>query len=156
MGKLGLLKNERMGQYEKEKGFASYKTIVDYFIGDLVLCNNITSVDNSVYDNLYIETKYYNENDEEITENEYFEDDNAYCDDSIPEIYQYYLCNISDYEKEQCEKAGLILSYSDMLECDILCVDHWGTSWDYVLTDVKLFDDYDDLKKWENGGDENE
>ena len=150
MEKLGLLKSEKMGNYEKEQGYASYKTIVDYFIGDLVLCNNIVEVDQSVYDNLIIEEKYYNENDEEITEEEYYNDDNAYRDSSTPEIYQWFICNLSDYDKKQCEKAGLILSYSDMLDCDVLCVDHLGTSWDYVLTDVKLFDNYDDLTKWEN------
>lgn len=150
MERLGLLKNEKMGNYEKERGYASYKTIVDYFIGDLVLCNNIIDIDQSVYDNLTIEERYYNENDEEITEEEYYNDDNAYCDSSTPEIYQYYLCHVSDYEKKQCEKAGLILSYSDMLDCDVLCVDHFGTSWDYVLTSVKLFDDYEALTKWEN------
>ena len=150
MEKLGLLKSEKMGNYEKERGYASYRTIVEYFIGDIVLCNNITEIDESIYDNLPIKERYYNENDEEITEEEYYNDDNAYFDNSAPEIYQYYLCHVSDYEKEQCEKAGLILSYSDKLECDVLCVDHWGTSWDYVLTNVKLFDDYEALTKWEN------
>lgn len=156
MEKLGLIKMEKMGNYEKEQGFASYKTIVDYFIGDLVLCNNIKDIDQSVYDNLEIKERYFNENDEEITEDEYYNDDNAYCDSSIPDIYQWFICNLSDYDKKQCEKAGLILSYSDMLDCDVLCVDHWGTSWDYVLTSVKLFDDYEDLQKYENGGIEND
>ena len=154
MEKLGLLKSEKMGEYEKEQGYASYRTIVNYFIGDCVLCNNIVEVDPSVYDNLIITEKYYNENDEEITEEEYYNDDNAYCDSSAPEIYQYFLCNVSDYEKEQCEKAGLILSYSDMLDCDVLCVDHHGTSWDYVSTNVKLFDDYEELKKYEESEDQ--
>lgn len=153
MEKIGLLKNEKMGEYEKEKGFASYRTIVEQFIGDIVLCNNIINIDESVLNNLEIEEKYYNDNDEEITEEEYYNDDNAYCDASAPEIYQYYLCNISDYEKEQLLKGGVILSYSDMLECDVLCVDHWGTSWDYVLTNVKLFDTYEELKAWENSND---
>lgn len=129
MEKMGLLKNnERMGKYELEQGYASYKTIVDYFIGDLVLCNNIVNIDESVYDNMEYET----ENEEDY-----------------PEIYQYFICNLSDWEKEQAKKAGLILSYSDMLECDVLCVNHCGTSWDYVLTDVKLFDTYEELKKYE-------
>ena len=66
MKKLGLLKSEKMGNYEKEEGFASYKTIVDYFIGDLVLCNNIVEIDQSVYDNLTIEEKYYNENQKSL------------------------------------------------------------------------------------------
>ena len=156
MEKMGLLKSENMGSYEREQGWASYRTIVNLFISDLVLCNNIVEVDQSVYDNLIIEEKYYNENDEEITEEEYFENDNAYCDNSCDEIYQYYLCNLSSYEKEQCKKAGLLLSYSDKLDCDVLCVTHWGTSWDYVLTSVKLFDDYEALTKWENGESEDQ
>ena len=156
MERFGLMYADKMGEYEKEKGYASYRTLVDYFIGDIVLCNNIAEIDQSVCDNLTIEEKYYNENDEEITEEEYYNDDNAYCDNSMPEIYQWYVCNLSDWSKKEAEKAGLILSYSDMLDCDVLCVDHWGTSWDYVLTNVKLFDDYEALTKWEKGGIENE
>ena len=71
MEKLGLLKSEKMGNHEKERGYASYRTIVEYFIGDIVLCNNIAEIDESVYDNLPIKERYYNENDEEITEEEY-------------------------------------------------------------------------------------
>lgn len=147
--KKGLLKNEKMGAYELEQGYASYRTIVEWFIGDILLCNNIVDVDESVYENLEYETKYYNENDEEITEDEYFEDENAYEDNSYPDIYQYYLCSISDYEKEILKSIGIILSYSDKLDLDVLCVDHYGTSWDYVLTNVKLFDTYEELEKYE-------
>lgn len=153
MEKMGLIKNaERMGKYELEQGHASYKTLVNYYIGDIVLCNNIAEIDSSIYDNLEIEEKYYNENGEEITEEEYYNDDDAYCENNTPEIYQYFLCNVSQWDAEQAKKAGLILSYSDMLECDVLCVDHWGTSWDYVLTSVKLFDNYEDLEQWEEKG----
>ena len=80
MEKMGLLKNnEKMGKYEIEQGYASYKTIIDYFIGDIVLCNNIIEIDSSVYDNMEYET----ENGEDY-----------------PEIYQYFICNLSDWEKE--------------------------------------------------------
>ena len=153
MEKMGLLKTEKMGDYEKKQGYASYRTIIDYYVGDIVLCNNIINVDDSVYDNLMLEeeTKYYNENDEEITEDEYYEDDNAYCETNTPEIFQWYLCNVSEYKKEQLQKAGIIMSYSDKLDCDVLCVNHWGTSWDYVLTSVKLFDTYEELKAYEEG-----
>lgn len=150
----GLLKSEKMGDYEKEQGFASYRTIIEYFVGDIVLCNNIAEVDESVYENMSFqpETKYYNENDEEITEEEYFEDENAYFEEEdYPEIFQWYLCNLTQYEKEQLEEMGIILSYSDKLDCDVLCVDHWGTGWDYVLTNVKLFDTYEELEKYEKG-----
>ena len=153
MEKLGLLKNEKMEQYEKEQGYASYRTIVDYFIGDIVLCNNIINIDESVYDNIENGCYYRNRfTNEEATEEEYNKDKEDIIELEYKEIYQYYLCNLSNYKKEQCLKAGLIISYSDILECDILCVDHWGTSWDYVLTDVKLFDNYEELEAYEENG----
>lgn len=153
MEKMGLIKNtERMGAYELEQGFASYKTIVDYFIGDAVLCNNIIDVDSSIYDNINENgVKYVDyETGEEKTREEYENDNEGKIEVEYEDIYQYYVCNLGQFDKEQAEKAGLILSYSDALDCDILCVDHFGTSWDYVLTNVKLFDNYEDLKKWEN------
>ena len=135
MEKIGLLKNEKMGNYELKKGFASYKTLVNYFIGDIVLCNNIQDIDFNFWENIECEDFYNEETGEQ------------------KEIYQFFLCNVSDFQKEQAKKAGLILSYSDMLECDVLLVDHWGTSWDYVLTNVKLFDNYEELKAYEEGND---
>lgn len=104
--KKGLLKSEKMGDYEKEQGFASYRTLVEYFIGDIVLCNNIINIDESIWSNL---------------KNGYDEETEEYV-----EIYQYYLCNLSEWEEKELLKMGIILSYSDMLECDVLCVDHWG------------------------------
>ena len=128
--KKGLLKWERMGDYEKQQGYASYRTIVEHYIGDIVLCNNIINIDESIWNNL---------------QNGYDEDTEEYV-----EIYQYYLCNISEWDRKELLEMGIVLSYSDMLECDVLCVDHYGTSWDYVLTDVKLFDSYEELEKYES------
>ena len=129
--KKGLIKNnEKMGQYELERGFASYRTLVEYFIGDIVLCNNIAEIDSSVYDNIH---------------NGYDEETEEYVD-----IFQYFLCNINDYDREFLINAGFVLSYSDLLDCNVLCVDHFGTSWDYVLTNVKLFDSYEELEKYES------
>ncbi len=150
MEKLGLLKSEKMGEYEKEQGFASYRTIIERFIGDIVLCNNIIDIDTSIYDNMKNGIKYINyETGEEHTEEEYNNDESGKIEVEHEDIYQYYLCHISEYEEEQLLKAGVILSYSDMLECDVLCVDHYGTSWDYVLTNAKLFDTYEELKAYE-------
>lgn len=126
-----MLKSEKMGNCEREAGFASYKTIVDKYVGNIVLYNNIVNIDESIWDNLK------NGYDEEIEE--------------YKEVFQYYLCNLSEYEEQQLLEMGFILSYSDMLGCDVLCVDNFGTSWDYVLTNVKLFDTYEDLEKYEKG-----
>jgi hypothetical protein len=128
---IGLIKNDKMGNYEKEHKKASYKTIVDYFIGDIVLCNNIIKIDTSVYDNIELSQMY---------------------EEDYPEFYQFYLCNISDFDKEKVKVYGLILSYSDKLDCDVLCVDHYGTSWDYVLTDCPIFETWEELEAYNNKG----
>ena len=69
--------------------------------------------------------------------------------DENTDIYQYFLCNVSEWAIEQLKELtkdnnDIILAYSDVLECNVLMVDHWGTSWDYVLTSVPLVDDYKD------------
>ena len=123
MEKLYLLKNEKMGEYEKEQGFASYATIVDMFARDILLCNNILELDVSVLDNIEMREDY----------------------EDVPDIFQWYLCNLTDFDKEYLINAGVVLSYSNLLDLDVICVNHWGTGWDYVLTDVKLFNTYDEL-----------
>ena len=122
-----LLKLDNMGDYEKENNKASYKTLVNRFIGDIVLCNNIADIDDSIWENVQVGSLYDEEND-------------TYTD-----IYQYYLCNVSKWDIEALKELtkddnSIILSYSDKLECDVLIVDHFGTSWDYVLTSVPLVD----------------
>lgn len=108
---------ENLNEGELKTGRVSYRRIIDRYVGDIVLCNNIEQLDDSIFDNAI--NLYNDEND----------DGN--------EIYQYYLCNISEWEKEQLEKMGIIISYSDMLDCDVLMVDHFGTRWDYVMTDIE-------------------
>jgi len=110
-----LIKTSKMGDYEKEKGKASYRTIVEYFVRDIVLCNNIIDVDPSVFNNVEF--------------------------DIDTEIFQWYLCEVSDYNKKKAQECGLLFSYSNLLDLDVLCVDHYGTSWDYVLTDCDLVDE---------------
>lgn len=124
---LGILKNDKMGKYELENKKASYRTMVDWLIGDILLCNNICEVDSSVYDNMEFDL--------------YDEENDCYID-----IYQYYLCDA--HCKEELKKYGFLFSYSDMLDLDVLCVDHFGTSWDYVLTDCPIFDTWEELEEY--------
>ena len=101
---------------EKRTGEVSYRRLIDKYIDDLVLCNNIMNIDNTVFDNMVnIEIE----------------------DDEYDEIYQYYLCNLSEFERNKLIEYGVSLSYSELLDCDVLLVTHYGTSWDYVMTDVK-------------------
>ena len=53
------------------------------------------------------------------------------------DIYQYYIISNSGYEflKEYTDE---IVLYNEKLDIYLWGVTHFGTSWDYVLTDVKL------------------
>lgn len=122
-----LLKNEKMGTYELEHNKASYRTLVERVIGDMVLCNNVYQVDDTIFDNVIV-GDIYDESGEMI------------------EIFQFYLCNVNDWNIEYVKELtqdnnDIIIAYSEILDCYVLMVDHFGTSWDYVLTSVELSDD---------------
>lgn len=52
------------------------------------------------------------------------------------EIFQYFI--VSDNALSLLKEANEIVFYSEKLDCYIWGVTHWGTSWDYVLTSIKL------------------
>lgn len=99
---------------ELRTGCVSYARILERHAKNIVLCNNINDLDTTIWDNA-----------ENLTDDE---------------IYQYYLCDLSQYDKQALVDYGIIVSYSDMLDLDVIMVDHWGTSWDYVMTDVEWID----------------
>lgn len=116
---------EELNGEEKKTGRVSYRRIIERYISDFVLCLKINEVDEFVWENM---------------QNVDFDSDEEIC------IYQYYLCNLSDFERETLLEYGIILSYSNVLDLDILCVDHLGTSWDYVMTDIEWSTDYEECK----------
>ena len=54
--------------------------------------------------------------------------------DSTDEIYQYYI--VSDNGAEILKEINEIVFYNEELDMYVWGVTHWGTSWDYVLTDI--------------------
>lgn len=54
-----------------------------------------------------------------------------------PEIYQYYIISDSGYNILKYH-TNEIVYYIPVLDIYIWGVTHWGTSWDYVLTDIKI------------------
>lgn len=101
----------------KPTGLTNYYAAVNWLHGSLILCNEIPKIDYSVWDNMRKEL--------------YDEETGEYTD-----IYQWYLTSYSGWSVEWMEKTfpDLIFTYSDMLDLYVLCVDHFGTSWDYVMT----------------------
>lgn len=98
----------------------NYKVAVHWLNSSLILCNNIAEIDETV-----IENARFNFVEEDEDGNE-----------TITEIFQWYLTDCNESEVEFLEEHfGLLFSYSEKLDLYILCVDHYGTSWDYVLCD---------------------
>ena len=103
----------------------TYSIAINWLRPSLVLCNNIAEIDQSVFDNARF--SFYDEDEEMETE-----------------IFQWYLTNLSLDDVEWIEKnfPDMKFTYSDLLDCFVLCVDHFGTGWDYVPTSIS-----DDLLK---------
>lgn len=95
----------------------NYLAAVNWLHKGLVLCNNLPQVDPSVYDNVHQEL--YDEETGEFTD-----------------VYQWFITGYTADDIEWMEKTfpDLIFTYSDMLDVFVLCVDHFGTCWDYVMT----------------------
>ena len=107
----------------------NYKDAVDWLKNDYILCNNITSVDESIWDNMRFSL--------------YEEDEDGEETGDATEIFQYYLTSASEFDVKYLEdRFGLLFTYSDKLDCYVLCVSHFGTSWDYVYCEDKQKDEF--------------
>jgi len=85
------------------------------------MLNNITEIDPTIWENMR-----FSDYDEE--------------NDSCKEIFQYFITDASGSDVEYLEKHfGLLFTYSELLDKFILCVDHLGTSWDYVHCEVLTY-----------------
>lgn len=128
----------------------NYSVAVNWCHNALVLCNNIPNIDDSVWDNfepvndLGYEPEYDEDGNEinpkcpECGAEMEQRGSNMVCsecdygDDQV-EIYQWYITDCSKWDMEYLRDTfGLLFTYSDMLDCYILCVTHFGTGWDYV------------------------
>jgi len=118
---------KELNEEEKKRNKISYRRLIER-IGDVWLFNNAPKLSN--YDFKYEVNSDYNEKEDE------------YID-----IYQYYLIDINNYMIERLNDINckdVIIAYSPTLEQYVLMVDHFGTSWDYVMTDFEPTDNYDE------------
>lgn len=116
MEKFYISSMEDLNDYERQHNKISYATLCNRAFGSMILCNEIVNVDNEIFDNIENGDIDYNS-----------------------EIYQYYLVTLNadiDFIKEHYGDE-LILAYSNVLDLYVLLVDHYGTSWDYVLTNIE-------------------
>lgn len=116
-----------ISNYGKEHGFLDYDTFSKAF--DHVLNNSIFELGQGIgYGWELVNGFDFDYEEEEIIEE--------------PEVFQWYIVSdsgaqiIQDYTNE-------ILYYHDKLDIYLWGVTHWGTGWDYVLTDIPYNCGYD-------------
>ena len=94
----------------------TYSIAANWLGHSYVLANNITQ-DTSIFDNFRFD--FYDEDEKPV------------------EIYQWYITDANESDVAWLETTfGLLFTYSELLDCFVLCVDHWGTGWDYVPCDI--------------------
>lgn len=106
----------KISNYGIESGYVDYNTLAKAF--DAVLNNNI--IENTYSIGCWEQISGYKDDDVE-----------AYY-----EIFQYYI--ISDNGVKILQEADEIVYYNNVLNMYVWGVTHWGTSWDYVLTNIEL------------------
>ena len=152
----------KVSEYGIKNGYVDYATLAKAF--DAVLNNNIMEqtadlgyweqvsgmIDNS--EEIDEIREQIDELEEQITEDSTEEQDEETSDkireleeqieelereqDEPGEVFQWYI--VSDPGSRILEEAGEIVYYNETLDMYVWGVTHWGTSWDYVLTDIRL------------------
>lgn len=121
----------QLNEEEKKTGCISYRRLIRAYVENMILCNNVAEdVDfmMSAYDDIAV----YDEDEDEYT---------------YPEIYQWYITDCNEYEKEALEEYGVQLVYNEAMDLYILPVTHFGTGWDYVMTGVKWSTNWEECRK---------
>lgn len=149
----------KISDYGREHGFVDYATLAKSF--DAVLNNNIVQSigwENWETENGYFE--YYEDSEgntydydsaqekiEELEErqseldedSEEFEELQSEIDElndpHYEEIFQYFIIDDNGADILKRETNEIVL-YNAELDMYVWCVTHWGTSWDYVLTNI--------------------
>ena len=102
----------------KELFPTNYAVAVSWCNNNYVMCNNLPEIDDTIWENMV----GLEECDEETDEATY------------PEIFQWFISDATQGDVNYLTEAfpGLIFTYSELLDCYILCVDHYGTNWKYI------------------------
>ena len=145
----------KISEYGLENGYVDYATLSKAFDG--VLNNNIIQktydigywkqesgfVDNSEeiaelqekIDELMLD----NDNDEHTEEIDELQDEINELEeeqDYMDDIFQYYI--VDDNGARILKEINEIVFYNEELDMYVWGVTHYGTSWSYVLTDIKI------------------
>lgn len=114
-----------ISRYGRENGYVDYATLAKSF--QHVLCNDVFQIGE------YEDWELFNGSD--------------YCDDEdFKEFFQYYIISeqgaeiLRDYTNET-------VWYNEQFSMYVWGVTHYGTSWDYVLTDIECDEKLEDVEE---------
>lgn len=113
-----------ISEYGQKHGYVDYRTLAKAF--DAVMNNSI--MEKTMEIGYWEQESGFVDHTEEVEELE--EQQNNY-----PEIYQYFI--VDGQGAEILKEINEIVFYNDALDMYVWGVTHWGTSWDYVLTDIR-------------------
>ena len=116
----------KVSDYGLENGYVDYETLAKSF--QCVLNNDIIAKTEGVV-GYWEQISDWGGNDDYIN-------DNGDYGDYVAEVFQWY---IVDYNGAKIlQEVGEIVYYNDELDMYVWGVTHYGTGWDYVLTDIKI------------------
>lgn len=101
-----------VSHYGREHGYLDYYTL-SKILGDVILNNNLMTIDGLEWELVSGEDSYG-------------------CD-----VYQTYIISESGYQFLN-RYTDEIVYYNEGLDLYLWGITHFGTSWDYVLTDIKV------------------
>ena len=101
-----------VSHYGREHGYLDYYTL-SKILGDVILNNNLMTIDGLEWELVSGEDSYG-------------------CD-----VYQTYIISESGYQFLN-RYTDEIVYYNEELDLYLWGITHFGTSWDYVLTDIKV------------------
>lgn len=126
-----------VSQYGVEHGYVDYKCLAKCFDG--VLNNNIMSETFNIgyWELINGSDMWYwdDENDAEIAYEDIESWDNI--SEQCVDVYQYFIISYAGY-RLLSDYTDELVWYNEKLDMYVWGVTHCGTSWDYVLTDIKL------------------
>lgn len=147
----------KISEYGIENGFVDYKTLARAF--DAVLNNDIMTktfdigyweqisgaidntdaiekLENEIEDLEYQQEAEGIDNEDKIAELENEIADLENEQEYPPEVFQWYI--VSDAGADILQEAEEIVYYNNELDIYLWGVTHYGTSWDYVLTNIEI------------------
>lgn len=107
-----------ISQYGMENGYVDYRTLANSF-------NHVRN--NDIIPNTSDIGYWYI-----VNGNEYDEETYTYT-----EIFQYYIIDYSGFQILS-KMTNEIVFYNESLDMYVWGVTHYGTAWDYVLTDIEI------------------